>query len=1318
MASTTTTASDLTAAEDEDARLSIAPSQDPAEAQEVQTDGQSLLSDTAAPLFSHGHALPRPPPASEIRGPGSEARDPRPEIRDDTSTYMQDGREYRYGAFIMTFGPGCKNPCSAAPGSLRQNGTQAGDCIATYFKNGECLDSVKRSCNGGLYVEEHFEADDCTGVRTTNATTQPAGVCSNNSLPGNMQVGLMAVCPTQLPGPPPPPGHVWEIVAAVGVSGVLVVALGVLAARFGNIEPLQRCCDAAAESVRTNVPIVSAFCSRAQQVGSVACLTVSDSAAAVAGPCVQLTRAAGACCAAAGLSVWHRVTRCVSDVIDVIELCVWVTTFRLRSIGSFTTFDWAELALNCCAAGGFGAHGLLWMYRDPFEAFNNNVFQEIGFGGEVSNASTSDLINASPVQQHFAQWSYWGKVVQAVGCGLIVLASLLGLIDQLRPISRATVHTAALVMVALGQVSIMLVPPFLFDLAVSVDDNQTDADSMLSDPAFRSDANDGLSLALDGVALTFISSLFMFLLHGLAPGVFLGSCLFGAHLISLRSKAAEPGNAATGSSFDRFSGDPSTSGVGSVGRHSMMSERLLPGAAGAANRPLDQAGLKAWANLQNQGSEGGSIRSSFTGGVTEGSTRGWDLQRMRSLDDHVKMPIKLLQQQQPRVRILNWVVALGAPCGGCLPAIIVYQSLGAEMWWAGCFLFCWVLPSALMCPLTWVLKSSGENLWGAKALAATALAYAVMYIAATLAILLGLRDKAAAGGFTEFSVEFPLSTFVSSVLGSAAMTNCYFKRALLVDASRQHMARELLASEEESVTPPTPEDDDANDVDSGLLRGSTTVAAARDAARNARGWAVRVCPSGAKTYWDLVLSWLGESDEKEDPRRYGRRLPYRRVSLGFGTGLTYWVLWRNFHESHGFVNTWQLDSIKQYLEEADAGVQWPEGNQTVLDEAVDTYGRFSKHQFAVESAAVLLLFCACWCDWTVRDKRGLQFSRFFGFSGLAVMFLASLVPAAPNYLRITKLDTLCPCCAQQFNFLISTLLQDMVGIFCSGLFALKLLPVLLIVVPSIVRACTLILYDDITSEKKRNSKITDADFNSPTERQLHAEAMQSYVDPAFSRSNVHSVFSMCSMLTPIFTAIPMTVLVQLMRRPQFNQPKFAFMWMTNTVFMSATISVFYFAPMLLGLLQCKTTTTVLRRYELWLIMYFGPLALLVGREIFVLGYWELAKDDLAANWLTYLLEIVCEVLVANVILSDVMYSNLYVERAVAQPAAEKKKSGGLRGLPPVQLLLLVVCPLLLCVGGMWAIVNTLGYFGVSEHVHIAVSTDTNGRINGQCQFQD
>ena len=67
--------------------------------------------------------------------------------------------------------------------------------------------------------------------------------------------------------------------------------------------------------------------------------------------------------------------------------------------------------------------------------------------------------------------------------------------------------------------------------------------------------------------------------------------------------------------------------------------------------------------------------------------------------------------------------------------------------------------------------------------------------------------------------------------------------------------------------------------------------------------------------------------------------------------------------------------------------------------------------------------------------------------------------------------------------------------------------VLLVVVPSMTRACTLLLLDDIVR--------CDNDVRAGAVANLVAN----YAEPAFSRSNVHSVMALSSMLTPLFTCI-------------------------------------------------------------------------------------------------------------------------------------------------------------------------------------------------------
>lgn len=1250
-----------------------------------------------------------------------------PVIIDRSSTYTQDGREYFYGAFVMSSEclVGKSFECPVGKSSEKSI------CQANFFQNGACQEpGVVRRCVGDVYSEVRFKNQNCTGGIESNESRPQKKCTSSKIVASNIthELFFAAVCPRLKPlaeAPGDSERHsAWYVVMAI-VIAVAAVALPWLLIRSrrslsmaslqGNSPRLQTIRTTAVRAWQRVSLATVAFC------GSL--LSAAQSAGAWL---IDLISPACRRCADSGQAmisyVWRRSQRAFTACAAGSKFLV---AMRPRSCQQYNVHDWVNLSLNCLAALGFAVHGLLWTYRDPFEAFDRNVMQEVG----LSDGSTANVVNISAVQEHFRHWSYWGKRVQAYAVALIGMAVLVGTIKQVTPMRRATVSSLALMVVAIGQVSIMLAPPFLFDMQLTVNDVKNESYSrFVGDPEFRHQANAALSLAFDGVALTFISSLYMFLLHGLAPGVFLGSCVFGAHLISLHH-----------SETVRES------------RVSLQLKTLSRPLMRPAGRQSDTAAILS--GSQDSALELSSVddavrsadRSTFTVGFNMGSLQSWREDGEDRADISLPMSRRLLQQQQPRVRIVNWIVLLGAPCGGCLPVIIVYQSLGAETWWAVLWLCSWVIPTGLMYPLILSLQSRGEFGWGVVQLAGTAVAYMTLYGALTMAILIGLLEKAKDGGFCEFTIEFPLSTFVSTVLGAMALTNNYLQRALLLDAQRQHMANQLLAkttmrSQQSANMTPVDEGLRASDGSrpasaSSMLEaqepGSSGAPADRPCCRQSvvgfcSCWErLRSCTWGCSrrprtsvivpgavgclyTRWlQPIVHWLIEKNEHNDPHQYGRRLPSRRLSLAVGTGLTFWVMREDYRDNDGFRETFVLQNVKEMLERADAGLQWPEGNATVLDEALDTYGECLKVEFLILCLSFTLLCCACWCDWFVRDHSGLQFSRTFGFVGLALMFLSSLIPAYPNYLRITRMDTLCPCCAQKFNFLVSTLLQDMVGIVCSGLFAFKLLPVLLVVVPSMVRACTLILADDIHTVNSHNRKIRDAvsdpvshslqqfsvELHSQDTVQLYTTAMTDYGDPAFSRSNVHSVLAMCSMLTPVFTAIPMTVLLQFLRRPDYNTSHYDFklLNLSNLAFMSVCMGIFYFAPIVLGLIHCNTIVSVEMRYILWMLVYFGPLLALLIHEAIVFGF----ADDVVAQLkepITYY-EIACEVLIANVILSDIMYSNLYVERRAKHSGAEeldrieRGASGeswwsNLTCARVYKLVVLGVCPLVLCSVGI------------------------------------
>lgn len=90
----------------------------------------------------------------------------------------------------------------------------------------------------------------------------------------------------------------------------------------------------------------------------------------------------------------------------------------------------------------------------------------------------------------------------------------------------------------------------------------------------------------------------------------------------------------------------------------------------------------------------------------------------------------------------------------------------------------------------------------------------------------------------------------------------------------------------------------------------------------------------------------------------------------------------------------------------------------------------------------------------------LMWSRTFVGAALAVMFIGVILPATPNYLAESGLETSCPLkCTPQFDVFVQTLLRNMVGLACTGLFASHLVVLLLAVPVAMVRVSTLILCD-------------------------------------------------------------------------------------------------------------------------------------------------------------------------------------------------------------------------------------------------------------------
>jgi hypothetical protein len=129
-------------------------------------------------------------------------------------------------------------------------------------------------------------------------------------------------------------------------------------------------------------------------------------------------------------------------------------------------------------------------------------------------------------------------------------------------------------------------------------------------------------------------------------------------------------------------------------------------------------------------------------------------------------------------------------------------------------------------------------------------------------------------------------------------------------------------------------------------------------------------------------------------------------------------------------------------------------------------------------------------------------------------------------------------------------------------------------------------------------------------------------------------------------------------------------------FVATMLGLFYLVPFALSIIKCNTVWKAEARYFLYLATYFGPLAAVLLHESSTFGYMAELKQQLETP-LTYG-QVFCEVLLANVILSDMMYASMYVQHSNPSPtaaAAAPQRIAGLVAIPGACIALGIVAAL-------------------------------------------
>ncbi len=221
-----------------------------------------------------------------------------------------------------------------------------------------------------------------------------------------------------------------------------------------------------------------------------------------------------------------------------------------------------------------------------------------------------------------------------------------------------------------------------------------------------------------------------------------------------------------------------------------------------------------------------------------------------------------------------------------------------------------------------------------------------------------------------------------------------------------------------------------------------------------------VTPSGCCGKVRLVLDFLLERREYKDPVTYGWRIKFRRLFLGTGVVLfTYLTI----HTTIATQDFSAKEEIQQLLDYAGTNLTWPDSG-SVLDDVFQLYNSMERTKSYIMIASTLLFWASLACDAAsyftpyVRRK-SLYFtgSRVTNFFGSLAIFAGVIVVGLPDYLSASRLDEICPFCGEEFNRTIRQVAEFAIGLFFACLFTFQLIPILVTIVPALVRASVLIL---------------------------------------------------------------------------------------------------------------------------------------------------------------------------------------------------------------------------------------------------------------------
>eukprot|EP00095_Tigriopus_kingsejongensis_P007184 maker-scaffold3067_size10345-snap-gene-0.2 protein:Tk07184 transcript:maker-scaffold3067_size10345-snap-gene-0.2-mRNA-1 annotation:"predicted protein" len=230
------------------------------------------------------------------------------------------------------------------------------------------------------------------------------------------------------------------------------------------------------------------------------------------------------------------------------------------------------------------------------------------------------------------------------------------------------------------------------------------------------------------------------------------------------------------------------------------------------------------------------------------------------------------------------------------------------------------------------------------------------------------------------------------------------------------------------------------------------------------------CWARVKRLWNF----LRETREYRDPLSYGWRIKFRRIFLTLGVLLFTVLTIYTVIATQGFSSKAEIQKI---LDLTGTNLNWPESG-SVLDDVFHLYNTMELTKSYMMIASVFLFWASLIFDFASHfaesDQRKSLFfsgSRIANFFGSLMVFASVIVVGLPDYLEASHLDEICPYCGENFNKTVRQVAEFSIGLFFACLFTFQLIPILITIIPALVRAAVLILIhpslqtadDDVTA---------------------------------------------------------------------------------------------------------------------------------------------------------------------------------------------------------------------------------------------------------------